>query len=117
MKYLLIIEDDEDLLECLADLVDLSRWNVLKAENGEVGIELAKTHNIDLVLSDIDMPKMNGVEFLSEFRQINKKTPVIMMSGGLRFSEKELLKLGATLCIPKPIHDLSEIIDSVKAEN
>lgn len=68
-KTILIVEDEQNLLDVLADKLSASGFYVLKAENGEKGLNLALKHHPDLILLDIIMPKMDGMTMLHKLRE------------------------------------------------
>ena len=73
MKTILIIEDNREIRENTAELLELRSYKVLTAENGGVGFELAKQYKPDLILCDMMMPETDGWAFL----QLAKKEPAI----------------------------------------
>jgi two-component system, cell cycle sensor histidine kinase and response regulator CckA len=80
----------------------------LEAENGRVGLELFRREHPDIVVVDLRMPEMDGLDVLSSVRKISPDTPVIMMSGtGVMRDVVEALRKGAWNYILKPIEDLS----------
>ncbi len=109
-KTVLIVDDLIDLRECLKDSFEGHSCNVLMAENGMQALQLTSEHKIDLIITDIDMPIMNGVEFLKAFRQINGVTPVIVVTGGARYTEREVLALGATAFAYKPLLEIDSFL-------
>jgi diguanylate cyclase (GGDEF)-like protein len=69
MYALLVIEDDDDIRENICDILELSEYRVISASNGREGLNCARHEKIDLILSDVQMPEMNGYEVLSAIRQ------------------------------------------------
>lgn len=82
MSYLLIIDDDKDTRQILADICQYMGHEVAVASNGLEGIELAKTRIPDLIILDLMMPEMNGLQFLSKLRSnpATSKVPVVILS-------------------------------------
>lgn len=109
-KTVLVVDDLLDLRECLKDSFECHSCDVLMAENGMQALQLASEHKIDLIITDIDMPVMNGVEFLKAFRQINDVTPVIVVTGGYRYNEQEVLAMGATAFAYKPLQEIDSFL-------
>ncbi len=68
-KTILIVEDEQNLLDVLADKLGASGFSVLKAENGEKGLDLALKYHPDLILLDILMPKMDGLTMVRRLRE------------------------------------------------
>jgi two-component system response regulator/two-component system chemotaxis response regulator CheY len=81
-KKILIVEDEKKLANILEDSLKDAGFDVIKAENGEIGLELIKTHHPDLVLLDLMMPIMDGKVMLRKLRGIPqfKKLPVIILT-------------------------------------
>src|SRR5256885_14425413 len=81
-KKILIVEDEKKLANILEDSLKDAGFDVIKAENGEVGLELIKTYHPDLVLLDLMMPIMDGKIMLRKLRGIPqfKKLPVIVLT-------------------------------------
>ena len=114
-KTILIIEDEEDLRTCLKNILTAKKCHVLEAANGAEALIILQTQHVDAILTDIDMPVKNGLEFLKEFRASNHTTPVIVMSGRLNCSEEELIQLGAVMFMQKPDINLTSILSVMAA--
>lgn len=69
MKRLLIIEDNEDVREDIVFLLEAEGYSILEAENGEIGLQIAQREPIDLIISDIQMPVMDGFAVLEGVRE------------------------------------------------
>lgn len=78
-KTILVVDDEKDLLDLIEYNLKKEGFKVLKAENGKEGIEVAKEHKPDLVLLDIMMPKMDGLEAVEIMRKDDdlKRIPII----------------------------------------
>jgi len=82
-KTILVVEDEEDVMDYLVTLFEDNEYNVVSADNGKSGFELAKAHNPDLISLDISMPGESGISLyknLSEFEE-TKHIPVIIITG------------------------------------
>ena len=104
----LLVDDEEDLLEILEFFL-LSipyQLRIEKAENGEAALEAMKNTNFDLVISDYNMPAMNGLSLLQELRGIGSKACFVLISGNLdkKLSAKAEA-LGAFALLDKPIKE------------
>ncbi len=114
----LLIADDEILTRTglTTSIVwsDLGIDEVYEASDGVEGLEMAKKYQPDIVLSDVRMPRMNGIDMLYKIREIAPDTSFIFMSG---YSDKEYLKaaikLQAVSYVEKPL-DLGEISQAVR---
>jgi DNA-binding NtrC family response regulator len=107
-KVLLIVDDEEDLRDILTDLLGADDREIVTAKNGEEALALLKASKIDAVLSDINMPLLNGLKLLQECRESGICTPFVMLSGfGDRYSTTEARRLGAVEFVDKPFHPKS----------
>jgi len=104
----LVIEDEEFLLECVCDFLELTGFSAIRAKNGREGIELFGQHKPDIILTDIRMPEMDGFEVLAFFQNFSPQTPIIVLSGTSSIDDVvHSLKLGAWDYILKPINDFN----------
>ncbi len=111
---ILTIDDDTVLRQNIAAYLDDSGFIVIEAENGKVGLELFRKEKPDLVLTDIKMPLMNGLEVLEAISKESPETPVIVMSGlGEMKDVIQALRLGSWDYLPKPLADLTVMEHSV----
>lgn len=78
MKKLLIVEDEENLRDLYAEDLEESGYNVIKAANGKEAINLVRSQPFDLIIMDIRMPEMDGIETLGKIITMEKKIPVII---------------------------------------
>lgn len=78
MPRLLIVEDEDSLRELYAEELEEEGYEIIRAENGSVAVELAKKNSFDLIIMDIRMPEMDGIEALGKVISMNKKIPVII---------------------------------------
>ena len=83
MSKILIVEDEAAIRRVLKKIIseENDTYQVEEAEDGLEGIELIKNNDYDLVLCDIKMPKMDGVEVLEKAKKIKPETPIVMISG------------------------------------
>ena len=109
-RTVLIIEDEERLRKTIAAYLEDSGYLIIQAANGREGLELFAERKPDIVLTDLRMPEMNGVEVVTWLRENNPHTPVIVFTGtGDQRAQAAVLDQGAKACIAKPIHDLAEL--------
>ena len=102
-KKLLIIDDEEELREVLASLLETADLDISVASNGLEGIEMLASESFDAVLSDEKMPKKSGLEVLKWMHENNLRTPFIIHSGyGETALVAEAKRLGAYAFIDKP---------------
>jgi len=116
MSKILIIEDEAAIRRVLVKILteESNTYNVSEAEDGLVGIELIRKEDFDLILCDIKMPKMDGVEVLEIVKKIKPETPIVMISGhGDLDTAVNTMRLGAFDYISKP-PDLNRLLNTVR---
>lgn len=124
-KRVLLAEDDEEMARLLTDTLSQQGYEVVGAANG---VELldhvedfrhqvinGRFYDVDLIVSDIRMPWMNGLEMLRELRLIDKMTPVILITAfGDERTHAEANRLGAAAVLDKPF-ELDDFRDAVRS--
>ena len=116
MSKILIIEDEEPIRRVLVRILleEDSSFEIQEASDGKKGLDLIKKESFDLVLCDIKMPIIDGIDLLQRTRKINTLLPFIMLTGhGNIETAVESMKLGAYDFISKP-PDLNRLINSVR---
>lgn len=114
MAKILVVDDEEDLAKILGSILEFEGYEVKSVSNGFQAIEEVRTSSYDLILMDIRLPGINGVETFIKIREIAPSVKVIMMTA---FSVEELidkaLQQWAYACIHKPF-DIEKIISLIK---
>ncbi len=116
MNQILLIEDEEPIRRVMVKILaeEDASYEVTEAENGKAGLNALKKKNFDLVLCDIKMPKMDGIEVLQEANSLGLNVPFIMLTGhGNIETAVGAMKLGAYDFIPKP-PDLNRLLTAVR---
>jgi DNA-binding response OmpR family regulator len=114
IRKVLTVDDDEFVREILVAYLEDSGYEVLQAENGLLGLETFRRERPDLVMLDLRMPEMDGLEVLGHITKESPDTPVILVSGmGTIGDAIKALKLGAWDYIAKPIHDMGVLEHAV----
>ena len=116
MKKILLIEDEEPIRRVLIRILEEENkdYEITQCEDGKLGLNSIKKENFDLVLCDIKMPKMDGIEVLQKARENNINVPFIMLTGHGNISTAvEAMKLGAHDFISKP-PDLNRLLTAVR---
>lgn len=81
MKTILIVDDEQDTLDFLSYVLPKRGFTVITADNGFDALQIIREQHVDLVLSDIAMPDMDGYELYSQIRNFDGRIPVVMMTG------------------------------------
>ena len=104
-RYRVLIVDDEPLfVDVISDfLATLPDFDVTRAENGHVAVEAVRRDRPDVVLLDINMPGMNGIDALKRIRVLEPDLPVLMITGSDAASASAGLAAGAYGYLPKPM--------------
>lgn len=114
MAQILIIDDERSIRNVLKDILTNEGFKVEEAADGEEGLKKFSTTSFDLVLCDIKMPKLDGLEFLDAVMQANSEVPVIMISGhGNIETAVDAVKKGAFDYIAKP-PDLNRLLITIR---
>ncbi len=114
MAVILIIDDEKAIRKTLTEILSFEGYKIEEAADGEEGIKKFKEKTFDLVLCDIKMPKMDGIEFLQKAGEINADVPIIMISGhGNIETAVEAVKKGAYDYISKP-PDLNRLLITIR---
>ena len=114
MARILIVDDEQSIRETLREILEYEGYEIEEAKDGEKAIALIKKFNYDAVLSDIKMPKLDGIEVLEKAKSIAPELPFIMISGhGTMETAIEATKKGAFDFINKP-PDLNKLLITVR---
>ncbi|MCB4790593.1 MAG: response regulator [Elusimicrobia bacterium] len=115
-SQILIVDDEPDILLILGEFLSNEGFRVLTAKNGKQAVEKVKEYPVDLILLDMAMPELNGIEALKQVKAIKPELPAIMITA-YRDAEKvvEAFRLGAYDCIFKPF-DLKYLRKSILAQ-
>ncbi|WP_339463803.1 two-component system response regulator RssB [Pseudomonas sp. EA_105y_Pfl2_R69] len=112
---LLIIDDDDVVRASLAAYLEDSGFHVLQAANGLQGLEVFHSESPDLVICDLRMPQVDGLELIRRINALQVETPVIVVSGaGVMSDAVEALRLGAADYLIKPLADLAVLEHSIR---
>ncbi|MYM61999.1 fused response regulator/phosphatase [Pseudomaricurvus sp. HS19] len=111
---LLIVDDDSIVRQGVVAYLEDSGFTVFEAAGGEVALELFREEQPDVVLTDLKMPGMDGMQLLEQIRQLSPATPVLVMSGvGVMGDVVAALRLGATDFLVKPFADMEVLVHAV----
>ena len=118
-KQILIVDDSQDLTHVIADFLGMYGYQVYTARDGYDALECMHSQHIQVVVSDIHMPRMDGFTLMGEIKAKYPKVPIVLITG---FSVSEAQKLafdrGADAFVAKPfkLKELKSVIESVSQE-
>lgn len=116
-KKILFVEDEQALQKTLGESIQKEGFEVISALDGEKGLKMAEREDVDLILLDLILPKMDGFEVLKKLKE-NKETdhiPVIVLTNLEAMEDiQKALKLGATTYLVKANYELEEVIKKIK---
>ncbi len=114
MAKILIIDDEKSIRKTLREILEYEKYQVDEAADGSEGIEMVKKVNYDIILCDIKMPKMDGIEVLNKVMELSPDTSMVMVSGhGNIETAVEAVKNGAFDFIAKPL-DLNRLLVTIR---
>ncbi len=109
-KLILLVEDENNLATVIKLNLELEGYSVIIADNGQKSIEVFKNQNPDLVILDIMLPELNGIEACKQMKKINSETPILFLSAKSSGADKiEGLKSGGDDYLTKPFN-LEELL-------
>jgi len=111
---ILVVDDEERILNFLLSKLKATGYEVLTAANGYEALEQAQAQEPDLILLDVIMPKMDGLETLKELRKFSTVPVIILSAKGADFDKIKGLKLGADDYLPKPFNP-DELLARIEA--
>ncbi len=116
-KTILIVDDEQSIREVLITFFDEQGYDVLTANDGREGIALFESNPTDIVITDIVMPRVEGIETIRKIRKLSRTVKIIAMTGYVDSYLKEAMILGADDSINKPFNteDLMAVVNRVNA--
>jgi len=117
MSKILIIEDESALQKTLGDMLDREGYEVVKALDGEIGLRMAQTEKLDLIILDLILPKVDGFEVLEKLKDSSKTKaiPVLILTNLESMEDIEkALQGGAASYLVKSNYTLDEVLQKVK---
>lgn len=114
----LIVDDEEQVLDMLGQMLSREGFEVSRARNGKEAIEIVRKQQPHLIVTDLLMPEMEGIELIRQLRKSAPAIKIIAISGGSRFIDaydqlRVARLLGADFCFSKPI-ERREFVDAVR---
>ena len=106
----LIVDDEKDVLDLIRQIIEMEKFKALTALSVEEGLEILEKHEIDAVVSDINLPGMTGVDLLYSVKENHSETPVILITGfSKHYTPKFAMDLGASGFFYKPFKNVDLI--------
>lgn len=116
MKRILFVDDNQPFRLSFSRILDKEGYEVIQAENGREGLEKYDPQTIDLVVCDLIMPEVEGLETMQKIHAANKEAKILAISGGGRVNALDYLKvahlMGAVVTLAKPFTS-EELLDAV----
>jgi YesN/AraC family two-component response regulator len=113
MKRVLIVDDNMMMRRLIRNVFRNEKFDISEAKNGIEGLNLANEHSFDVVITDIVMPEMEGLQFIIELRKIAPQIKIVAISGGKPYYLYMAKKLGIEAVFTKPLNHL-EFVNTVK---
>ncbi len=115
-RQVLIVDDEEHIRNLLLDFFSSNGYKTIIASNGKEALEILKDKTCSLLITDFNMPEMDGIDLIEKIRNLNISLIIIGMSFGDK--ESEFLKAGANHFLSKPFHfhHLKSILHSLLGE-
>jgi CheY-like chemotaxis protein len=116
MASLLVVEDNADTRDILAKSLEVEGYTVLTAEDGREGLQLAESRRPDLIIADLCMPNVNGVEMIEMLRKqprFNRVPILVLTAYGSEAVKHAIEEMGASVAVSKPV-DFSYLLNVVE---
>jgi CheY-like chemotaxis protein len=110
-KTILCVDDNEQSLSIRKILLETRGYRVLASSNGQVALEMFRRGGIDLVITDLIMPGLDGSRLIEEIKSISPQTPAVLISGRVKIYEQETL---ADVFLPKGMYEPAELLERIR---
>ena len=110
-RTILCVDDNEQALSIRKLMLETRGYRVLACTNGYQALEVFKQGGVDLVLSDLQMPGLDGAELVEKIKEISAATPAILFSGKIRVYEKDMR---ADIFLPKGMYAPIELLERIR---
>ena len=113
-KTVLVVDDEPLIVEELQDAIEYEGMEVTTAGSAMEALTILETQSFDMIVTDLKLPNMSGLDFLAELKKRGTKSKAIVLSGhGAQSSKSEAKALGAIACFAKPV-DTDELIRKIR---
>jgi DNA-binding NtrC family response regulator len=104
-RHVLIVDDSEEVRQLFCDIIEMLGFTPRAVASGVAALQQLKANPFDLVILDMRMPDLNGLDTFKAIRQFDSTVPVVLTTGfGMDKGVQEALSLGALLCLEKPFN-------------
>jgi DNA-binding response OmpR family regulator len=110
-RTILCVDDNEQALSIRKVMLETRGYRVLACSTGEQALEEFRTSGVDLVLSDLVMPSMDGTELIRQIKEISPETPAILFSGKIKVYERDTQ---ADVFLPKGMYAPAELLERIR---
>ena len=110
-KTILCVDDNDQLLSIRKVILETRGYRVMSCANGREALDVFKGGGIDLVLTDLAMPEMDGSELIEQIKKLSPETPAILFSGKIRIYERSNR---ADVFLPKGMFDPMELMERIR---
>ena len=110
-KTILCVDDNEQSLSIRKILLETRGYRVLACKNGEIALEAFRRGGVDLVVTDLIMPGVDGSKLIEEIKRLSPQTPAVLISGHSKIYERETL---ADLFLPKGTYGPAELLERIR---
>lgn len=115
VKTILLVDDEELMLNVLSNIIERQGYKSIKAKSAEEALEVMKSSYIDLIISDIVLPQMNGLELLVTIKEKNSNIPIILITGHSgKYKKVDAIAAGADEYFAKPFRNI-EILRKISS--
>ncbi len=110
-KTILCVDDNEQSLSIRKVLLETRGYRVLSSNNGQLALEIFRQGGIDLVITDLIMPGLDGSKLIEQIKSLSPQTPTVLISGRVKIYEQETV---ADLFLPKGMYEPAELLERIR---
>jgi len=110
-KTILCVDDNEQALSIRKVLLETRGYRVIACHSGEAALDAFRRGNVDLVLTDLIMPGLDGSRLIEEIKMLSPQTPAVLISGRVKIYERDTL---ADLFLPKGMYEPVDLLEKIR---